>query len=145
MNSSARSLPRPSTQTRPLVAWRGLMLDVVQRLGLEKTQLEFSQASLCPSLRITGALDGRAAQALKAQAKHFVALETRAWSIDLSCLTRWDSSGLQALVYALDLSELAGKQLSLLNPPAPFRKTLISAQLHHLFTIVEQDGQQNFA
>ena len=58
------------------------------------------------------------------------------WAIDLSAVSAWDSEGLAALVYALDVSELGGKQLTVLNPSPALRQTLERAQLHRLFNIV---------
>lgn len=91
-------------------------------------------------LRVFGPLDKRLAPGVKAQAKAFVEGEGGAWAIDLSRVTSWDAEGLSALVYALDLSELANKSLTLLDPPAALRQTFERSQLHRLFPIQQHDA-----
>ncbi|HEY9723398.1 MAG TPA: STAS domain-containing protein [Oscillatoriaceae cyanobacterium] len=91
-------------------------------------------------LRVFGALDKRLAPGLKEQAKAFTESDGGAWAIDLSHVTSWDAEGLSALVYALDLSELADKALILLDPPAALRLTFEQSQLHRLFPIQQHDA-----
>jgi anti-anti-sigma factor len=90
-------------------------------------------------LRVAGALDKGIARELKARAKALAEGDTAGFSIDLAEVTSWDGDGLAALVYALDVSELAGKRLVLLEPCARLRHTLERSQLHHLFAIVHRD------
>ena len=103
------------------------------------TTIEVSQAGPLSCLRVVGALDKRIAKELKAQAKAFSKSDGTAWAIDLSGVTAWDSEGLASLVYALDVSGLVGKHLSLLSPSNGLRQTLEKAQLHRLFIIVTAD------
>ncbi|MDB5096335.1 MAG: hypothetical protein JWM80_756 [Cyanobacteria bacterium RYN_339] len=90
-------------------------------------------------LRVHGALDKGIARELKLQAKALADGEGQAVGIDLAEVTSWDGDGLAALVYALDVSELAGKRLVLLEPCDRLRHTLERSQLHHLFAIVRRD------
>jgi anti-anti-sigma factor len=135
MDSSARSLSTGHAlgTGSPWEALRAAIAQLTQTASLEAGQ---KGALAC--LSVVGALDRRIAKELKAQARAFSEQEGAGWAIDLSGVTAWDSEGLAALVYALDVSELAGKQLSLLNPATGLRQTLEKAQLHRLFTIVTE-------
>lgn len=132
METSAQSTSRP---TPPALGWEGLkqMLASPQRLA---TDTEGSQSCL----RVMGALDKRVAREIKAQAKALAAAEGNGWSLDLSAVRHWDAEGLSALVYALDVSEMAGKELTLLDPSPQLRQTLELAQLHHLFQIRSREA-----
>lgn len=87
------------------------------------------------ALRIVGPLDHRLARGVKAKAREFVSQPAGPWIIDLAAVDAWDSDGLASLVYALDVSELNGHTLTLVDPCAELRFTLEKAQLHHLFAI----------
>lgn len=133
MDSSARSL----STGQNVAPWDALRSALGQLT--RATTMETGQKGALACLSVVGAMDKRIAKALKAQAKAFAEQEGAGWAIDLSGVTAWDSEGLAALVYALDVSELAHKQLSLLNPTPALRQTLEQAQLHRLFTIVTSD------
>lgn len=133
MESSARSLST-GQHVAPWDAVRAAFGQLTR-----STSLETGQKGALMCLSVVGAMDKRVAKELKAQAKAFAEQEGAGWAIDLSGVTTWDSEGLAALVYALDVSELANKPLSLLNPTDALRQTLEKAQLHRLFTIVTSD------
>ena len=137
MESSARPLSSGPPIDQADSAWSGLRaaLGQLTRASRLETGVQGALACLC----VLGALDRRIAPEVKAQARAFAAQEGAGWAIDLSKVDGWDSEGLAALVYALDVSELAGKQMILLDPSPALRQTLEKAQLHRLFTIVSTD------
>ena len=90
-------------------------------------------------LRISGALDKRNARELKRVAKVLAESDGLGFGIDLSRVDSWDGDGLAALVYALDVCELSGKRLQLIEPCSGLRHLLERSQLHHLFAIVHRD------
>jgi anti-anti-sigma factor len=143
MDSSARSWASEPSLRQPAGLWDGLR-GALGGWGAAKGKKASKDAAPAVALgadclRVVGPLDKRLARELKAQAKALAESAAPAWSLDLAGVTSWDSEGLAALVYALDDSELAGKQLTLLAPPAPLRQTLERAQLHHLFAIADPD------
>lgn len=131
MESSARSLNSENTFGAQFAQWIG-MKNMISPLS---ARLATDHEGVGRVIRVMGALDKRIARELKVQAKAIAEGEGTSWSLDLSGVQSWDSDGLSALVYALDVSELAGKQLTLLEPSASLRQTLERAQLHHLFQI----------
>lgn len=133
MESSARSLSRG----HHVAPWDAVKAALGQLT--RSTTLEVGQKGTLRCLSLVGALDKRIAREIKAQARSFAEQESAGWAIDLSGVTAWDSEGLASLVYALDVSELANKPLSLLNPSSALRQTLERAQLHRLFTIVTSE------
>lgn len=137
MDSSARSLSTDQGLGQAASPWDALRAAVGQ--FTRTTRLDTTQVGALPCLMVVGSLDKRIAPELKAQAKVQSEQDTAGWAVDLSGVTAWDSAGLAALVYALDVSELAGKQLTVLNPTPALRQTLERAQLHRLFTIVSSD------
>lgn len=115
----------------------GVLAKVSQRLKAAKARRVEAEGGT--ELRLIGRLDGRMATEVKAHARAFTEGEATSWSIDLSGVTAWDGNGLAALVYALDVSELAGKTLYLVDPCLQLRQTMQRSQLHHLFPIVRRD------
>lgn len=131
MESSARSLNTENTFGAQFAQWIGMKNGV----GPLASRLAADQEGVSRVIRVVGALDKRIAKELKGQAKAMAEGEGGSWCLDLSGVQTWDSEGLSALVYALDVSELNGKQLALLEPSPALRQTLERAQLHHLFQI----------
>jgi anti-anti-sigma factor len=132
MDTSARSL----STSQAVNPWEAIKAAVAQVGRVAETSTVQKGALSC--LMVGGALDKRIAKEIKQQARAFANGEASAWAIDLAGVTTWDSEGLAALVYALDVSELAGKPFSLLSPSAALRRTLERAQLHRLFVIVTE-------
>ena len=130
---------RPGALTAKIDApgsrWGGLWASLVRMVGGDAHQLEATPGGLV----VRGGLDKGIARELKRQAKELAEGEGTGFCIDLSAVTSWDGDGLAALVYALDVSELAGKRLVLVEPCARLRHTLERSQLHHLFAIVSRD------
>lgn len=135
MDSSARSLSTGQALGTGS-AWEALRLAISQLT--QTPSLATGQKGALTCLSVVGAMDKRIAREIKAQAKAMSEQETAGWAIDLAGVTAWDSEGLAALVYSLDVSELTGKQLTLLNPSPALRQTLEKAQLHRLFNIVSE-------
>jgi anti-anti-sigma factor len=134
MNIGARPLGLEGSANQAGSLLAEIKAAVGQLLGASASELEMKgEGARC--LHVVGALDKRLAKVVKAKAREHVSQPAGPWTIDLAGVTRWDSEGLAALVYALDVSELNGHQLTLLSPSAPLRLTLERAQLHHLFTI----------
>lgn len=133
MDSSARSWDSESALRQPTSLWETMRAAWSNLSAAPRVEplAEGSQRVL----RLVGALDRRVAGEVKAQAKAFAEGDGASWAIDLSAVNAWDSEGLSALVYALDVSDLAGKQLTLLDPSSALRHTLERSQLHHLFQI----------
>jgi len=115
--------------------WSGVWASIQRLVGHGARGIEATASGLA----IQGALDKGIARDLKARAKALAEGEGTGFSIDLAGVDAWDGDGLAALVYALDVSELAGKRLVLVEPCARLRHTLERSQLHHLFTIVRRD------
>lgn len=134
MDSSARQWS-DSPALGAATGWEGVKRALSTLTTPARRALSPDTERAVPCLQVLGTLDKRLAPELKRQAQAFAALETTAWTIDLSAVANWDSDGLAALVYALDISDLNNKQLTLLNPSAALRHTLERAQLHHLFLI----------
>ena len=133
MNIGARPLGLDGTAEQAGSLLDGMKAAFASLLGAQAELVVESEGARC--LHVVGALDRKVAKAVKAKAREMVSQPAGPWTIDLAGVTRWDSDGLAALVYALDVSELNGHQLTLLNPSAKLRFTLERAQLHHLFTI----------
>lgn len=131
MESSARSLNTETNLGDQFAQWIGMK----NGLNPLAARIATDPEGMSRTLKVTGALDKRIARALKGQAKAMAEAEGSNWSLDLSGVESWDSEGLSALVYALDISEVNGKQLTLLEPSGALRRTLERAQLHHLFQI----------
>lgn len=140
MESGARSwgLDTPSGQPGSLLD--GMKNALGQLVGQREQRLE-ADLEGARTLRVVGALDKGLARGVKAKAREFASQPAGAWSIDLVAVDAWDSEGIAALVYALDVSELNGHSLTLLDPCPDLRFTLEKAQLHHLFAIVERDHE----
>lgn len=134
MESSARSMDAASP-SRPTASWASL-----KSMFAPASRLEPATEGPHHVLRLLGALDGRVAGEIKARARAFGEGEGAVWSVDLAGVTSWDAEGLAALVYALDVSELAGKQLTLVNPSRALRHTLELANLHRMFAIDDRDA-----
>ena len=109
-------------------------------LGLRPSRVEATHEG-ARRVRVVGALDKRAARALKARARELVSLPPAAWTIDLADVSSWDGDGIAALVYALDVSTLQGHELALADPGPALRAVLERAQLHHLFVITQRDAR----
>jgi anti-anti-sigma factor len=137
MDSGARSLSTGQGIGQAGSPWEALR--AVWGQWTQATTITTGQKGALACLTLVGALDKRIAKEVKAQAQAFAAQEGAGWAIDLSGVTSWDSEGLAALVHALDVSELAHKQLTVLNPTAALRQTLEKAQLHRLFNIDTTD------
>lgn len=137
MDSSARPWS-PAPALHPPSGWDQLRRTLSALSHGPARALEPDTERAVPCLRVMGALDRRLAPELKRQAQAFAALEAAGWSLDLSAVGAWDSDGIASLVYALDVSDLNGKTLTLLNPAPALRHTLERAQLHHLFLIDSQ-------
>jgi anti-anti-sigma factor len=126
---------RPAALTPKIDRWGGVWSALVRLVGRDAHQLEV----VTGGLRVRGGLDRGIARALKREAKALADGEGQGFSIDLAQASSWDGDGLAALVYALDVCELAGKRLVLVEPCPRLRHTLERSQLHHLFTIVRRD------
>lgn len=135
MNIGTRSIGLSGTPAQAGSLFGEMRAVFGQLLGQAASELVLeSEGARC--LHVVGALDKRVAKAMKAKARELASQEPAGpWTIDLAGVTAWDSEGLAALVYALDVSELNGHQLTLLSPSAKLRHTLERAQLHHLFSI----------
>ena len=138
MDSSARSWDSDSALRQPTSLWETMRAAWSNLAAAPRVEplAEGSQRVL----RLVGALDRRVAAEVKAQSKAFADGDGTSWAIDLTDVNAWDSEGLSALVYALDVSDLAGKQLTLLDPSPALRHTLERSQLHHLFQIHLRDA-----
>lgn len=136
--SPARMSAQAATFETPTNLWEGVWAIFGTRVRAHDRRLE-AERDGARVLRLFGALDKRLAKEVKAQARTFVEGDAPGWSIDLSHVTAWDGDGLAALVYALDVSELAGKTLQLVEPSSALRLTLERSQLHHLFAIVRSE------
>lgn len=134
MESSARSFDAASGR-QPAVGFGAL-----KRLFGAASRMDAAQVGTDRVLRLVGPLDGRVARELKAQARTFAEGEGGGWIVDLAGVSRWDAEGLAALVYALDVTEMAGKQLTLVNPGRALRETLELANLHRMFLIDDRDA-----
>lgn len=136
------NLTRTGAATAPIGTAGGLWEQVWTRLSAHLEQgrrgVE-ADAEGARVLRVMGPLDRRLAPQVKAQARLFTSGDATSWSIDLSAVTSWDGDGLAALVHALDLSDIAGKTLYLLDPNPRLRDTLERSQLHHLFPILARE------
>lgn len=139
MSSNARSGAIAATLGTAGTMIEGLRAALFQLIGTKEQRIEADREGASRTLRLVGALDKRIARELKAQAKATAEAEGTHWVIDLSQVDAWDSEGLAALVYALDVSELQGKHLTLLEPSSRLRHTLERSQLHHLFNIAQRD------
>ena len=135
--TTARTGATAATFDSAATLWEGVWTKLGSRLGIRDRRLE-TEGGL-RVLRLFGVLDKHLAKEIKLQAKSFADAEGATWSIDLSGVTAWDGDGLAALVYALDLSELSGKTVRLLDPCPRLRHTLQRSQLHHLFHIIHRD------
>ena len=134
MESSARSMDAASP-SRQAASWASL-----KGLFGPASRLDAASEGAHRVVRLLGPLDGRVAAEIKAQARAFAEGEGTGWSLDLSGVSTWDAEGLQALVYALDVTEIAGKQLTLVNPGRALRHTLELANLHRMFAIDDRDA-----
>lgn len=134
MDSSARSM-EAAAQSRQPVSWAS-----IKGLFAPASQLDTASEGPHRVLRLLGALDSRVAKELKAQARAFAEGDGVSWSLDLAGVSSWDAEGLAALVYALDVSELHGKQLTLVNPNTALRHTLELANLHRMFSIDDRNA-----
>jgi anti-anti-sigma regulatory factor len=134
--TTARTGATAATFDSAASLWGGVWMKLGSRLGLRDRRLEAEDGTRV--LRLFGVLDKRLAKEIKLQAQGFAQAEGNTWSIDLSGITAWDGDGLAALVYALDLSELSGKTVTLLDPCPRLRHTLQRSQLHHLFHIIHR-------
>lgn len=143
MESSARSFATERPIAQPASLWAGLRgaLGAFSTPGARR--VDTLQESHDRIVRVFGALDKRLAPEIKALARRYAIKDTGGWEIDLSQVQRWDSEGLAALVYALDLSEIAGVALTLLDPAPALRQTLEKAQLHRLFAIALSDERRS--
>jgi len=139
MSSNARSGAIAATLGTAGNMLEGMRAALFQLIGTKEQRIEAEREGTAHTLRLVGALDKRIARELKAQAKATAEAEGSHWVIDLSQVDAWDSEGLAALVYALDVSELQGKHLTLLEPSNRLRHTIERSQLHHLFNIAQRD------
>lgn len=138
MNSGTQTLNASATGT----AWPSGAL----RAGLGRlfspwrsNALKLSiEAVPIPCLSLEGELTRHTAPGVKQAVREVIARPAGRWQINLGGITRWDAEGLATLVYALDLSELNGRELQLVAPPAPLRGIIERAQLHRLFWIVDE-------
>jgi anti-anti-sigma factor len=135
--TTARSGATAATFDSAASLWEGMWTMLGSRLSAHDRRLE-AEGNM-RVLRLFGALDKRLAKEVKLQAKAFAEADGNGWSIDLSAVTAWDGDGLAALVYALDVSEVAGKTVKLLDPCPRLRHTLQRSGLHHLFHIIHRD------
>ncbi len=138
MESGARSWGLDASLGNASSLFDGMRNALGQLIGAREQRLE-AEFDGARTLRIVGALDHRLARAVKAKAREFASQPAGLWTIDLAAVDLWDSDGLAALVYALDVSELNGHSLTLVDPCAELRFTLEKAQLHHLFAIETRD------
>jgi anti-anti-sigma factor len=137
MNIGARSWGLDSSLGQGGSLLDGMRNALGQLVGHKEQRLEADlDGARC--LKVFGALDKGLARAVKARAREFVSQPQGAWTIDLHEVTSWDSEGLASLVYALDVSELNGHALTLVDPCEALRFTLEKAQLHHLFAIEQR-------
>lgn len=140
MESGARSWGLDATRGHASSLLDGMRNALGQLVGHREQRLE-ADLEGARTLRIVGALDKNLARGVKAKARAFVSQPAGAWTIDLAEVATWDSEGLASLVYALDVSELNGHSLTLVDPCPDLRFTLEKAQLHHLFQIVQRDAE----
>lgn len=138
MDTGARSWGLDATLGHAGSLLDGMRNALGQLVGHREQKLE-ADLEGARTLKIVGALDKHLARGVKAKAREFASQPAGTWSIDLAAVDAWDSEGLAALVYSLDVSELNGHALTLLDPCADLRFTLEKAQLHHLFHIVQRD------
>ncbi|MEB3197580.1 MAG: STAS domain-containing protein [Candidatus Sericytochromatia bacterium] len=133
VGSSAGVLQHPGSKTGlgPRKGWPSLRFMPPQASRLARLEWPL------PGLRLSGPLDRKLAEALKAAARELTAQRVSQWQLDLAAVTRWDAEGVAALVHALDLAELNGQGLVLVSPPPALRRVFEQAQLHRLFAIVE--------
>ena len=139
MDSGARSWGLDGTLGQAGSLFDGVRHAFGQLVGTREQRLDVEVEGV-RTLRIVGALDHRIARAVKAKAREFASMPAGPWIIDLDGVDAWDGDGLAALVYALDVSELNGHALTLVDPCNELRFTLEKAQLHHLFAIETRDA-----
>lgn len=137
--NTARSGALTATLETAGTWWETLYASLSRLVGAVDRRVEVVREGTSHVLVVHGALDKHIVLAFKARAKEIVQGEGQRWSIDLSRVQEWDSVGLAALVYALDVSELSNKPLELIDPCPRLRHTLQRSQLHHLFPIVHRD------